>query len=50
MPSAHTLTDTFYNTPTHPVKKKKHIRSHVCIHICKYYVHTKYTHVPMRII
>ena len=38
MPSAHTLTDTFYNTPTHPVKKKNtHAHMYVSIFACTMY-------------
>ena len=31
-----------------PSQEATHMRT--CIYICMYYVHTKYTHVPMRII
>ena len=33
MPSAHTLTDTFYHTLTHPIKKQ-HTCAHVSIFAC----------------
>ena len=40
MPSAHTLTDTFYYTLTHPVKKQ-----HTCAHAHMYlYLHVLCTH------